>query len=68
MGRTHSTKISYEELQKEKGCACINCGDIETIHYHHVIPLSIGGNDIISNIVPLCYKCHGLLHSEKMFK
>lgn len=40
---------------------CINCGNNAT-HYHHVVPKVLGGNDT-TNVVPLCDKCHGLIHS-----
>ena len=40
---------------------CINCGNIAT-QYHHVVPKVLGGNDT-TNVVPLCDKCHGLIHS-----
>lgn len=40
---------------------CINCGAIPT-ELHHVIPKSLGGQDIPSNLVPLCSKCHALIH------
>ena len=41
---------------------CINCGAEATCE-HHVIPLSLGGNDISSNKVPLCDSCHALIHN-----
>ena len=41
---------------------CINCGRTDNLSYHHVVPLSKGGNDIPSNIVPLCPECHALAH------
>jgi len=44
------------------GRTCINCGSDENIEYHHVIPLSIGGRNVLSNIQPLCYECHSKLH------
>ena len=40
---------------------CINCGALAT-QYHHVVPKILGGNDT-SNVVPLCDKCHGLIHN-----
>lgn len=40
---------------------CINCGNNAT-HYHHVVPRALGGNDT-TNKVPLCDKCHGLIHN-----
>jgi hypothetical protein len=39
---------------------CINCQKPAT-HYHHVVPKSLGGNDG-TNIVPLCDKCHSIIH------
>ena len=40
---------------------CINCG-LEAVEQHHVVPLSLGGNDIPSNLVWLCSSCHGKIH------
>ena len=40
---------------------CINCGK-EAIEQHHVVPLVLGGNDIISNKVWLCSECHAIVH------
>lgn len=41
---------------------CANCGSIETIEYHHIVPLFLGGTNNISNIIPLCHKCHAAAH------
>lgn len=59
------TKISFDILRKEKGVKCCNCQSVEDIQYHHIVPMSSGGFDIISNIAPLCTKCHALVHSKK---
>lgn len=40
------------------GNRCLNCGAATDIQWHHVVPLHNGGNDIPSNIVPLCKICH----------
>lgn len=40
---------------------CVNCGAPATCE-HHIVPISLGGNDIPSNKVPLCDKCHGVIH------
>jgi hypothetical protein len=58
------SSISYETLKKEKGQKCCNCNSSDSIQYHHIIPLAIGGNDILTNIVPLCEKCHLLIHNK----
>ena len=40
---------------------CINCGK-SPCELHHVVPLSLGGNDVDPNKVPLCSKCHTIVH------
>ena len=50
---------------KEKqviGNKCCNCGSEKDLEYHHIVPIALGGNDIISNLVCLCYGCHSLIH------
>jgi 5-methylcytosine-specific restriction endonuclease McrA len=32
---------------------------------HHVVPLSHGGSDALSNLAVLCAECHGRAHSEE---
>ena len=44
---------------------CINCGK-EASELHHVVPLALGGNDIDSNKVWLCIKCHSLIHEKSL--
>lgn len=59
------TKIALNILHREKGIKCCNCQSVEDIQYHHIVPMSSGGFDIISNIVPLCSICHALVHSKE---
>ena len=58
-------KALTEEQKNLIGRVCVNCGSAEDIEYHHVVPLCNGGNDIISNIVPLCHVCHNLAHEGR---
>ena len=44
---------------------CINCGQ-KASELHHVVPLALGGNDIESNKVWLCIKCHSLIHEKSL--
>ena len=42
---------------------CIYCGAPGPgLHLHHVVRRSQGGKHEASNLVTLCYKCHGRLH------
>ena len=57
------TRVPLTEEEKDiVGRVCVNCGETEEIEYHHIVPLSLGGNDVLSNICPLCAKCHGKVH------
>ena len=57
------SKINLTEKEKAKiGKQCCNCGKKEDLEYHHIVPLSMGGNNIVSNICCLCYSCHSLIH------
>ena len=47
------------------GQECCNCGSKDNLEYHHIIPLSLGGNNKLSNLCCLCYSCHSLLHFGK---
>lgn len=60
-----SRKVLTEEQKDLVGRKCVNCGTDENIEYHHIVPLCNGGNDVISNIVPLCHACHRLAHGGR---
>ena len=67
--RTEFTKLSFrEELKNKLGNICVNCESTENIEYHHIVPLINGGTNKLSNIVPLCVKCHERAHDKKGFK
>ena len=55
-----------ENLIATKGAVCCNCYSYEgnNIIFHHIVPLSLGGTNNIANIVPLCEKCHNLIHHQ----
>ena len=62
------TKQFQDMLKETLGTTCINCGSNEHIHYHHVVPLEMGGTNNLGNIVPLCEDCHGLAHERSSYK
>lgn len=41
---------------------CFECGAHGAMHAHHVVPRSAGGR----NTVPLCERCHGLVHGRSL--
>ena len=63
--REQSTKFNYELLKQLKGTICCNCRkECENeIIFHHIVPLGYGGNDVVTNIVPLCSNCHNKIHT-----
>lgn len=57
----------WDELRREiyarDGYTCRNCGaDKIELHAHHIVPLSVGGSNELSNLVTLCRECHAKLH------
>ena len=51
-----------EKLDEELVCICVNCGSNKNLSYHHIVPLSLGGTNNLSNIVRLCPTCHDKAH------
>jgi hypothetical protein len=43
---------------------CFECGSGGDIDNHHVVPKSLGG----TKTIPLCLKCHGLVHDRDFIK
>ena len=52
------------ELLLKSGTRCVGCGTSSRLSLHHVVPKSLGGDDLIANLVPLCGSgtegCHGI--------
>ena len=43
---------------------CSACGDNDLTHleHHHFVPRAEGGSDSETNMLTLCYSCHGKVH------
>lgn len=64
--RTEFNRPSFKEaLRRYHGMNCVNCGGDIGIQFHHIVPLADGGTNCITNIVPLCEKCHNIAHGSK---
>jgi hypothetical protein len=46
---------------------CTNCGSSKTLQAHHIVPLSQGGTNRLSNLTLLCERCHQRAHGGKDF-
>jgi len=55
-----SSTIRNAALLRDRGVCC-NCGQ-PADHTHHVVPIHLGGQDVLSNVVAICQGCHGLVH------
>lgn len=71
MSNSKIEKRIYDEkfmelLMKAHGTKCANCGGNKDVEYHHIVPLTMGGTNAISNFIPLCYICHKKSHGYKI--
>jgi len=59
-------KVLVERWQDIDGVVrCVSCGSSHNIEWHHAIPIEVGGQDVITNLVPACHNCHMAAHSWK---
>lgn len=65
LGNRATIRTLTEKFAGEDGVVrCISCGRTD-ITWHHVVPIEVGGADIISNISPVCNDCHTAIHAQK---
>ena len=60
-GRIRHKRIeeAWESKKKEYFYQCAYCGDSsKELTRDHIIPLSAGGENVITNIVPACHSCN----------
>lgn len=55
------------ELIEINGKYCASCGDTRSLHLHHLVPLSKGGTNKLSNLELLCSDCHSIEHGNRDF-
>lgn len=67
--RREFSNTKFKRIMKDNlGSVCCNCGSTQNIHYHHIVPLSLGGTNKLTNIVPLCEDCHEKAHGGMSIK
>ena len=44
--------------QVTHGAKCVKCGTARDLVAHHKLPRSYGGRDVLSNLEPVCRRCH----------
>lgn len=63
LGNRATIRALMSKFEGEDGIVrCISCESSEAIEWHHAIPLECGGRDVITNILPVCHKCHMAIH------
>lgn len=72
---TERTRILKNECRRllrsgeiVKSGRCANCGAVDGLEIHHIVPLSKGGTNTKTNIVTLCWKCHAAAHDKHKSK
>ena len=65
-GKPRPTGSRWQRLRAQAlsrdGKRCRRCGASDRLEAHHLVPVSEGGSDKLSNVVTLCRACHLDLH------
>lgn len=65
MGKRNTSEKFRSQVIELHGAKCVNCGSDDAIEFHHIVPIALGGTDALTNVVPLCYKCHKAAHTGR---
>lgn len=65
MGKRNTSEKFRNQVTELYGAKCVNCGSGDEVEFHHIVPIALGGRDIPSNVVPLCYTCHKAAHTGR---
>jgi len=53
-------------ILERDGNFCRICQGKNDLHFHHITPKSIGGEDDVTNLILLCRSCHLFMHCNPM--
>ena len=56
--------LIHDFILERDNYKCSRCGSDDRLIVHHVIPLSMNGNNDLSNLITICNKCHAKIHRE----
>lgn len=66
--RHKATSGEWERIIAAKFGVCRGCGEHKPVTFHHLVPRSLGGDDVPDNILPLCGHgtagCHGKIEDH----
>lgn len=62
--KNHPNNYVWKENKLILKDECFECGSTKNIHYHHIVPATLGG----TKTIPLCVICHGKVHGRDFLK
>lgn len=58
-------KLHKQVLERDKyTCQGYKCGSKKNLSVHHIVPVSLGGRNNLTNLVTLCLECHEKTHNN----
>lgn len=54
----------YTQVLTRDNHSCQDCGSHSQLEVHHLLPLSQGGKNELSNLKTLCQECHDLYYND----
>ena len=60
----HFTAQEWKALKEKYGNICLKCRKKKKLTVDHIVPLSKGGSNYISNVQPLCKSCNSKKYTE----
>lgn len=62
------TEKQWVELLQYNGQSCAYCGSVHDLSQDHAVPLSLGGDHTLVNIVPACRSCNSRKHTKTLLE